>query len=293
MALTTEYKLLFKKWDSIQFDAKYNHIKYFVDDDKDKAFAKVLMYHCNRYRFTYYLDYAVEKGDLNLVKWFCEQSEENYIPRILDIAIKHGHSNIINYCFDNKKNCQLTLVVLDYAIANGYFEFITDYLINKNNWMLNTTVLTYAAKNGHLDLVKYLDESDIYPNITRAMPVAAKNGHLDIFIYLYKSKEYIIDVTDVTDAINHAAKNGHLHIIEWMNENVEEGWTTDAMDEAAANGHLHILKYLCKNRKEGCTQKAMTYAFEYAKKTKSFKTMEWLYRNMDLILVDLHQLLLV
>lgn len=214
---------------------------------------------------------AAEYGQLDLLQWLHENKiGDRLYTDAMWTAVSNGHLKVVKWLHNNGIIDPLAMKM---AVERGHFD-IAKWL-HKQKYSCDKSYITYAASHGNLKMVKLLHKNvtgwSHYPGEISAIDVAAKKGYLEIVKFLDQNNIYICTV----DAMNWAAENGHLEIVKYLHENRNEGCNTWAMDSAARNGHLHIIKYLHKNRTEGCTQQAIIGAF----KNGHIEIVKWLHYN--------------
>jgi hypothetical protein len=174
------------------------------------------------------LDIAAAEGELNLLKWFNENTSQRCTTNALEWAAAAGHLKVVKYLYANSKELKSKRAV-DWACRNGHLS-VVKYLC-KNGFRCSTNAMDWACQNGHLRVVKFLHLNSVEGCTSNAMDWAAANGHIDILHFLHTNRR--------------------------------EGCTTDAMDAACRNGHFNIVNYLHMNRNEGFTVKGFKWALEY------------------------------
>lgn len=216
----------------------------------------------------YHLDRAVNKCQLEILKWLCTKFPTRFFSNpsgVLDqFALK---------CIDGDQTIKLIRwVSLDFNWQDN---------IARLTWMQRTMVS--IAGTGKLDLFEstqreFQQLSQEIKLTSHLIDAAAANGHLAMVQWLHdrlsipaigrwlRKKSY---------AMNNAASNGHLDVLKWLHKNHYKGCSKDAMDNAAANGHIEVVKWLHANRAEGCTIKAMNLAAKHG----HLKVLQWLHAN--------------
>ncbi|GAB9472933.1 hypothetical protein Gpo141_00010098 [Globisporangium polare] len=164
---------------------------------------------------------AAVAGDLEMVKWLCQDMGAKCTPEAMDSA----------YCF---------LDLLKWFHENSPVGCTTE-------------AMDLAAEYGRLDAVQWLHENRTEGCTTNALDKAAENGHLHVVKWLHENRteggtEYAMD---------HAAS---LEIVEWLHKHRSDGCSTDAMDNAVENGGVDTLLFLHEYRTEGCTIQAAVRA---------------------------------
>jgi len=167
------------------------------------------------------IDYALIKGNLDVVKWL--KCNNIYIDKydFGTIAGKFGHLHLLEWAKENI----LSRKTSDYICIN-------------------------AAENGYLDVLIWCKTNEMYinrPTIINLM--AAQNGHLDILIWL-KENDYKFNPNKTIGMCSVAASNGHLNVIKWLRANGCY-WDKDVLIEAKKNGHMDVFNWAKDN---GCPE---------------------------------------
>ena len=139
---------------------------------------------------------AINKGDLESVKWLIEQGHHIWDNKIFIQAAGSGHLNIVQYFVEHGANLNLAdnygtpLIV---AIGSNHME-IVQYLVEHgadvNLQSPYGGPLCYAISSKRLDVVRYLVEHGAYIDWdldkkgNTALHIAASCGHLEIAQYL-------------------------------------------------------------------------------------------------------------
>ncbi|KAF2077727.1 hypothetical protein CYY_000974 [Polysphondylium violaceum] len=174
------------------------------------------------------IEKAIERGYIEIVKWFHQQSLINpalsslFSSKSIDIAAKNGFLNIVEFLHTNRTE----------SCTEEAFKL--------------------AARNGHYDVVVYLYHNFHSIELTCSIMDLACTGHFRIMEFLHN-----IGAPCSTKAMIYASSNGHLDIIQFLHKNRSEGCTHDAMDQAASGNQLHVVEWLYENRKEGCSKIAL------------------------------------
>ncbi|EGG17104.1 hypothetical protein DFA_08086 [Cavenderia fasciculata] len=208
-------------------------------------------------------------------------------------AARHGHLNIIEYCYetilsiDNDNDNDDTTST---STTSSYFQLakeafvdigceasihghlgIIQFIHNNQLKAFSSNTMDTAAMNGYLDMVQFLDTNRTEGCSKAAMDKASENGYLEIVEYLHKHRTEGCSKA----AMDKAAENGFLSIVEFLHQNTSQGCTVAAMNYAARNGFIDIVKYLDQNRLEGATYAAM----EGASLNGFLEVVEYLHYN--------------
>lgn len=218
------------------------------------------------------LDFAVENGQLEIVKYMTEIGVGRCSPDVMEKAGENGHFEMVKWLMANLTDALGDDDTLDGIAGAGRLE-IVKWVAECYPEHFTVAAMTWAATNGHLDVVIYLHEFGDYEFACNesAMDGAAKNGHLDVIIWLHNNRS-----EGCTHwAMDGAAKRGHLDVIKWLDANREEGCSEMAIDRAADFGHLDVIKWLAENYEEGCTSAAITSAASH----NHMEVVKWLYEH--------------
>ncbi|RHY25927.1 hypothetical protein DYB32_008005 [Aphanomyces invadans] len=189
-----------------------------------------LLFACTRHTMrSVVVMYAIYEGDVPLLEYIHSHvfSLLNCGEFLVDLAAWAGHDSVVEFLLD---------------IQHPGYTFHASFL---------------ACRGGHLDVVRYLDESNL-PFTRQCLDVAAGQGHLDVVRFLHSNRAEGCS----TNAMDQAAANGHFDVVQFLHAQRREGCTEFAMDDAAANGHFEIVQFLHSERKEGCTDRAQCGAAE-------------------------------
>ena len=100
-----------------------------------------------------------------------------------------------------------------------------------------TIDIEYIVKNGYLDILGWIDNVSLNPEIYE---YAIIYEQLEILGWL-KEKGYQFDIMDM---INDAIRKGSLQFLQWMTDNLPPfKWPTLLWQQAAYDGRLDILKW--------------------------------------------------
>ena len=127
------------------------------------------------------MSYAVQTGDLDLVKSLTDKGDIDYNDAMLE-AVKAGHENIVEFMIS--KGAGKFNAGLNTAARAGRIKIVR--LMFKYgaslNLILNTPLIT-ASENGHLDIVKFLVEKGA-TSFKTALAWANRGKHTEVADYL-------------------------------------------------------------------------------------------------------------
>jgi hypothetical protein len=204
------------------------------------------------------MDYAVESGQVNAVKWLVDHcpGEDLKRRRGIDKAAEHGHVEVLQLFHDFD------------AAASG-FEAAEAKRRKTNSWWSHARDPIYwAARNGHLSVLEWIQANRSQPCGADAMDNAAGQGHLEAVKWLHANRSEGC----TRDAMNLAAINGHLEVLKWLHANRSEGCSNRAMYSAAEHGHLDVIKWLYTHRPDSHTP----WAIDRAVRSGRVRVVCWL-----------------
>ena len=200
------------------------------------------------------MNWAAEKGLLDVVKWLHENRTKGCTHRAMDSAAMNGHLDVVKWLHINRtEGCSKDAI--ESAAYYGHLEVVKWLHFNRSEGC-GKWAMVRAACNGHLDVVKWLHSNRTEGCTSNAMDAAAQNGYLDIVKWLHYNRSEGCTV----NAMDSAARNGHLDIVKWLHRNRTEGCTDFALQLAAGSGHLEVVQFLHANRTEGDIFKALSVA---------------------------------
>lgn len=95
-----------------------------------------------------------------------------------------------------------------------------------------------AAENGRLDILKWLAQRGVYPDVEIGVDLAAINGHLEVLKWLAQHNIY-----PDQEGVNGAAEKGYLEVLKWLAQrNLHPD--QDGANDAAGAGQLDVLAWL-------------------------------------------------
>ena len=221
-----------------------------------------------------WLEEAGKTGNLELVRWLCENSFDGAWYCASDNVALYGHLHVLEWAYENK-NIYFPPSLYSEAAKGGHIKVLewaqkkkispgdfyerkevavaaaqccqreTLEWLRKNGFEWHSCVCVGAAKYGHLDLLKWLRDEGC-PWDSRVYSYAAESGHFDVIKWAFDCG---LEMKDHTDLCGYAARSGHLEIIKWARENGVP-WGRYTMWWAAIYSHLDVLKWAHAN---GCT----------------------------------------
>lgn len=179
-------------------------------------------------------------------------------------AVLYGDTECIKECL--RKGANLKNSALMNATSGKYFEACKLLIINGCSLCDGEQVLFSCAYNGRLDVIKYLIERGVNPNIMGEAPLrtSIEKGYYDIAIYLIENgASYKCDGTKCIDLLDkngasfdkygnalleHYSEKGDLKSVKLL---IEKGVIMDnnscALQKSVKNGHIHIVELLIQN----------------------------------------------
>ncbi len=149
---------------------------------------------------------ASKYGNLEMIEWYFKSFpsklniHNNYLfVDMFTIACEKNHLNIVEYCYDIIKYCNL-----------NYLEYL--------NYLDIDDFLDIACINGSLEVAKYLFSFlKRFKYIENHCHKICQNGHLDMIIWIYS----VVDVSWIIHNLNfdQACINGHLELTKWLFHN--------------------------------------------------------------------------
>jgi len=159
------------------------------------------------------LDYAIQTGNLDTVRYLIDEKNTAYNDSHLIAAIKAGHLPIVRYFIDEKNlpfNNELE-GHFDTAFTHGHLH-IVKYFVDEKNLSVNDFLpnglsgsfvyLCHAIISGNLNLVKYLVDENNVDFIDQHVELAIRKKHLNILRYFADEKNYHLNNSAITEAIN-------------------------------------------------------------------------------------------
>ena len=124
---------------------------------------------------------------------------------------------------------------------------MVEFFRAKNNGSWPGTVLYAAASNGHWDLLKWLYSAgcrqlNLWFSDKDVGPVVAKKGNLEVLKWMQENDLYINEGS----ATEQAAESGHFEVVKWLCQNTEIE-SKPLASYALDGGHLDIFHWLIDN----------------------------------------------
>ena len=128
------------------------------------------------------LDNYIETGDLKNVRWYYDHYPHKFTQKSLDLALYHGHLDIILF-LDDKQKWDITAGI-DWAAINNHMHVI-HHFHQLGTLVLTKNALNLAAMNGYFEMVKWIVKH-FYSicNLNTAHYYARDSGHWAIATYL-------------------------------------------------------------------------------------------------------------
>ena len=203
------------------------------------------------------IHYAVEGGNLDLVRYFVETGSDIYWKtknntNCLHIAASKGHTNLCEilleeYNFDIFSKNENGWNVLHYAARSGDLKLLQLFIQNGTDIYSKTKLasncLHIAATNGHFNLCKTLVEVYNFDIFTKnekgwsALHSSAKSGNLELFQYFILLDADVYSKTKYSYTCLHIASYyGHLNI----SRNIFDLYQSDLKNKTSDEfGDLH------------------------------------------------------
>ncbi|KAJ3017506.1 UNVERIFIED_CONTAM: hypothetical protein HDU68_011607 [Siphonaria sp. JEL0065] len=170
------------------------------------------------------LDWAAEKGHIDVVLQLLEDPRVNSIPRVTDdaahIALNNGHLNVVDCLVERSAFDPSALI--EVASKSGYLSVVQTCLqdsrlsLNENNCLIN------ASNFGHVDIVQLLLKDlrinpswQQTPRQLTALGYACKQGRLEI-VRLLLSDDRVNPTEGDNMALLEAATHGHLDVVQFL-----------------------------------------------------------------------------
>ncbi len=138
--------------------------------------------------------WALKSNKLDFIKGLSSMVEE--CPGIIEIAAEHGHLEMIEWIYNNRKE-YYTGRAISLAAANGHLK-VVEFLYNNLSHISN---LNFGVEN----------------HINNAISFAAKNGHLDVVKWLYYNTDVIIGDPFIVEK---AKFYNHTKVVNWLENEV-------------------------------------------------------------------------
>jgi len=170
------------------------------------------------------MDYAVENGQLDCVKFLVSRAESgSYSPGFeqMDYAARGGHLDVLKFLASSMPDrISFTDNALIFAAASGFIG-----------------VMEWVHANRHLN-----KQQDYHLNSEKiAMEKAAKGGHLSCMKWLHEQ----MNATCTTSVLDQALIGGHLQCVEWILSTAPSlEFTVAAYQQCQRRGHHHLLTWL-------------------------------------------------
>lgn len=286
-------KWLFNKKE-INWGKNWLEQKIFFAKDNDGNNALLLAIIYNRLKIINWLLLNTSCKLCNFYKWGFEPICDRNKNTALILAASYGHLEIIKQVLENEKfSLGISLLeknnqgnnVISIAADNGHLD-IMQYLLDyhkkeeerysknhniklpnpfeiMNNCGPNPNPLLLAANNGHLEVVAWLLEIKMEPNLSKAnrlmikdehgntaLLLAISNGHFELVKYLLESGAKFLDQNCLgQNALLVAAITGQIKILkELLNKGakltVVDNEGNNALLLSASRGHFSTVKYL-------------------------------------------------
>lgn len=171
---------------------------------------------------------ACKRGRLPLIEKLLERGADinysKYHKSVLDVAIIHGHTKVVNLLLVKNVNANQSIQPDIYTAAmNGYCDVVQvlldhHFYVDDANYD-NSTALWIACKNGHVDVVALLLKYNANCNVTThtgcsAIYMAAANNHLGVVLLL---RDECVDVNYCSFAypppLHVAIRNHHNDVV--------------------------------------------------------------------------------
>ncbi|KAJ3416260.1 hypothetical protein HDV05_002550 [Chytridiales sp. JEL 0842] len=153
---------------------------------------------------------AAKAGDLEMLKYLCEELELDLDHDAMIEAAKNGRLDVVKHLHENFHESVCSSQAMD------------------------------AAHMETLDVIKYLHENCDKGCTTKAMDAAALNDCMEAVFFLHENRTEGC----TTAAMDGAAENGHLDVVKWLAKNRREGFTKNGLDTAGERGHLEVVECL-------------------------------------------------
>jgi len=188
---------------------------------------------------------ASENGYSNMVVFLVENGADIDAQngQALISALQNGHLNVVQFLVENEADINSNNnEALRSALYYGHLD-ITKFLVENGadiHDIDDDEPLKWASMNGRLNIVQYLLECGVNPNV-EALISASANGHLNVVEFLVEK-----GVNINNGVLGIAARNNHLNIVKFL---VEKGAdvnadNNEALIYASRKGYLDIVQFL-------------------------------------------------
>lgn len=157
---------------------------------------------------------ALGEGDLDLVKFFCEEQKIEVPVFACTKAAISKNTELLKWVWERNPN--LDAQTFKYAAESGSMEMIK-WLKEKNcEWNIMTTVA--AAAHGDFEILRWCVKNGC-PVSVSAVLAAAKFGESRIINWLIEECHVSLTPQDIDTAVDLAIKSGCLEVIKWFVKN--------------------------------------------------------------------------
>jgi ankyrin repeat protein len=202
------------------------------------------------------IDSAVA-GNLDIWKLIVQSNQEwrePYGEKSFQLAIWHGHANLVQFLYENNAARDPTLgrTALLNAAASGNIE-VLQYLedVGADEVTNRMLLVVNAANRGHLGMVQYLIHSgvgiDSVPVQMDIIRTVCHRGHLDVLQFLLYNGLTIPISRYAQAALVECAKGGQVATLKLLVEEFDldvNAFGPIALREAAAHGHVDMVAFL-------------------------------------------------
>lgn len=164
--------------------------------------------------------FAVQTGQLDVIKWVVESGQPIHKHGVFQIAAYWGHLHILDYMYKTFTDDDFTKNRNYYAVSaaasNGKLSVI--------QWLGGIGEMSFtqarevcalaAAEKGHINIIKYLSKDHPFYNKDEVAKKAASGGHLALVQFLFA--RMLIHAKPVI-----AAAENQPHVLEWLKDTFE------------------------------------------------------------------------
>ena len=189
-----------------------------------------------------------DKHTLNAYKSYTDFNKRTFTKLKIDIFLKYvkAPSQDVLTILHNTISFNLDCPVYTLYKALSKYNHLIILKALKNTDEHDLYIANSAVKYGHIDVLKYINLTNIRESIPYILYNASIAGHMHIIEYLH---EYIgaRDLTTSASACAGAALAGNLPLLKWFRAHKYK-WDYTTCTNAARGGHLDVLIWARKNR---------------------------------------------
>lgn len=146
-------------------------------------------------------------GDLSIVEYLYEHSQEETMELCYSAASKGGHIDILEWLYSKGLRCNIN--AYSGAAYYGHLD-VVKWLYEHKFTICTHSTYVCATINNHIKIINWLYEELKIPYDSDMTQTAAEHGHLNILKFVPP------DVSDVSHCCWKAAQKGHIHVVEWL-----------------------------------------------------------------------------